>query len=413
MAARLWLTLFLPFAGAYFLSYLYRTANAVIGSILTQELALTAGDLGLLTGAYFLTFAAAQLPLGVFLDRFGARRVEAALLLVAAAGAGAFAGGQTIAELAIGRGLIGLGVSACLMAAFKAFSLWFPAERQASLTGWIMTAGGLGALVATTPLESALHFAGWREIFLALAGLTVFVALWLFVSVPERVEKHQPETLATQWIGVKAVFASAHFWRFVPLGLTIIGGFMAVQSLWSVSWLMQVDGHSRSLAADYMRSMSAAMLVAYVLIGLLATGLARRGISPVLLLVGGVGLSLVTLGLIVTGAGGDSQFVWVAYGVFSSFGTLAYSQAAAGFPLALSGRANTAFNLMVFIGAFAVQWGLGVLIELLQAAGRSAAAAHRGAFLALLVSQLAAYAWFLLRARTAPASSTITPDAQR
>jgi hypothetical protein len=139
----------------------------------------------------------------------------------------------------------------------------------------------------------------------------------------------------------------------------------------------------------------------------------RTPLSPVLLLVGGVGLSLVTLGLIVTGAGGDSQFVWVAYGVFSSFGTLAYSQAAAGFPLALSGRANTAFNLMVFIGAFAVQWGLGVLIELLQAAGRSAAAAHRGAFLALLVSQLAAYAWFLLRARTAPASSTITPDAQR
>jgi MFS family permease len=62
----------------------------------------------------------------MLLDRFGARRVESALLLIAAAGAGTFALGQSIVDLAIGRGLIGLGVSACLMAAFKAFSLWFP-----------------------------------------------------------------------------------------------------------------------------------------------------------------------------------------------------------------------------------------------------------------------------------------------
>ena len=406
MAPRLWLTLFLPFAGGYFLSYLYRTANAVIGPLLTAELSLTAGDLGLLTGAYFLAFASAQLPLGVLLDRFGARRVEAALLLVAAVGAGVFAAGQTSAQLAIGRGLIGLGVSACLMAAFKAFSLWFPAERQASLTGWIMTAGGLGALVATTPLESALHFTGWREIFLILAGLTMLVALWLFVSVPERAEKPQPESLATQWAGVRMVFASAHFWRFVPLGLTIIGGFMAVQSLWSVSWLMQVNGDSRALAADTLRSMNAAMLIAYVLIGLLATGLARRGIGPIVLLAVGVGVSLLTLGLIVSAGGGSSAWLWVAYGVFSSFGTLAYSQAAAGFPLALAGRANTAFNLMVFIGAFAVQWGIGVLIDALQAATASPAAAHRYAFLVLLAGQTAAYVWFLLagwRRRAAPA----------
>lgn len=131
----LWLKLFLPFAGAYFLSYLYRTANAVIGPILTAELALGAGSLGLLTSAYFLSFAAAQLPLGMLLDRFGARRVESGLLLIAATGAATFAIGKSVGDLAFSRALIGLGVSACLMAAFKAFSLWFPADRQASLTG--------------------------------------------------------------------------------------------------------------------------------------------------------------------------------------------------------------------------------------------------------------------------------------
>jgi MFS family permease len=395
----LWLKLFLPFAGAYFLSYLYRTANAVIGPVLADELALGAGSLGLLTSAYFLSFALAQLPLGMLLDRFGARRVESGLLLIAASGASVFALGHSIGDLAIGRGLIGLGVSACLMAAFKAFSLWFATDRQASLTGWIMTAGGLGALAATAPLEAALHITGWREIFFGLAALTLAVAVWLFFSVPEKDGAAKAESLATQWLGVKQVFASAHFWRFAPLGLTMTGGFMALQSLWSISWLMQVNGYTRAVAADHMAGMSVAMLIAYVLIGLLATGLARRGIKPVTLLSGALALSLLTLALIATQRFGQTYVLWIAYGTFSSFGTLAYSQAAGGFPVALSGRANTAFNLMVFLGAFGVQWGLGVLIELLQRQGLSTAMAHRNAVLALLGLQAAAFIWFWFAGR--------------
>ncbi|MBL8374479.1 MFS transporter [Accumulibacter sp.] len=397
----LWLKLFLPFAGAYFLSYLYRTANAVIGPVLTTELSLGAGSLGLLTSAYFLSFAAAQLPLGMLLDRFGARRVESGLLLIAAVGAATFALGQGIADLAIGRALIGLGVSACLMAAFKAFSQWFPAERQASLTGWIMTSGGLGALAGTAPLEAAMQLAGWREIFFALAGLTLAVAFWLFFSVPERRDCDQPEPLASQFFGVREVFGSAHFWRFAPVGLTLTGGFMAVQSLWSISWLMQVNGYTRAIAAEHMAGMSIAMLVAYILIGLLATGLARRGIRPGMLLGVGLGLSLLTLALIVTEALPHTRLLWVAYGTFSSFGTLAYSQAATGFPVALSGRVNTALNLMVFVGAFGVQWGLGLLIDLLQTQGQSVAMAHRHAFLALLATQMVAYAWLCLASHRA------------
>jgi predicted MFS family arabinose efflux permease len=396
----LWLKLFLPFAGAYFLSYLYRTANAVIGPVLTDELALGAGSLGLLTSAYFLAFAAAQLPLGMLLDRFGARRVESSLLLIAASGALVFALGHSIADLAIGRGLIGLGVSACLMAAFKAFSLWFPPERQASLTGWIMTSGGLGALAATAPLEAALHLTGWREIFFGLAALTLAVSVWLFFSIPEKNAVGKPEPLLAQWQGVKQVFSSAHFWRFAPLGLTVTGGFMAVQSLWSMSWLMQVNGYTRTIAADHLAGMSVAMLIAYVLIGLLATGLARRGIKPVMLLAGALGLSLCTLGLIATQASSHTYLLWIAYGTFSSFGTLAYSQAAAGFPVSLSGRANTAFNLMVFIGAFGVQWGLGLLIEFMEKQGQSAANANRSAFLTLLALQILAYIWFCVAGRS-------------
>ena len=395
----LWIRLFLPFAGAYFLSYHFRTANAVIGPVLSEEMALGAADLGLLTSAYFLAFGAAQLPLGVMLDRFGARRVEATLLLIAAAGAAIFASSPDITFLAIGRGMIGLGVSACLMASFKSFSQWFPPERQASLTGWIMTAGTLGALAASTPLDLALRIASWREVFYILSALTLMMAGWLFFSVPDKADAPRPEPMSAQWTGVRQVLKSRHFWRFAPLGFALIGGFMAVQSLWSSAWLIHVNGYSRSVAADHLAVMSIAMVVAYMLIGLLSTGLARRGISPIYLLSGGMTLSLLTLLLIITQAVDQHYLLWIAYGTFSSCGTLAYSQAAAGFPVSLSGRANSTLNLMVFLGAFSLQWGMGILIDSLRAAGQGSDLAHRNAFLVLFIIQLAAYLWLLIGGR--------------
>ena len=400
----LWIRLFLPFAGAYFLSYLFRTANAVIGPVLSDELSLGAADLGLLTSAYFLAFGAAQLPLGVLLDRFGPRRVEAALLLIAAAGAAIFAFGHGIGMLALGRGMIGLGVSACLMAAFKSFSQWFPLERQASLTGWIMTSGTLGALAASAPLNAALNVATWRDIFFVLSGLTVAVSAWLYFSVPDKPGSQQPETLSVQLAGVRQVLVSRHFWRFAPLGFAQIGGFMAVQSLWSSAWLMHVNGYTRSIAADHLAAMSMAMVVAYILIGLLATGLARRGIAPIYLLGGGMLMALLALLLIITQAIDQHYVLWMAFGVFSSFGTLGYSQMSAGFPVALSGRANSTLNLMVFLGAFGLQWGMGVLIEMLQANGHSIEIAHRNAFAVLFVLQAVAV-WILLSGRRAGAKA--------
>ena len=404
-AHMLWLRLFLPFAGAYFLSFHYRSANAVVGPVLSAELSLGAADLGLLTSAYFLGFGLAQLPLGMFLDRFGARRVEASLLLIAALGAAVFASSPDIATLTLGRGLIGLGVSACLMASLKTFSLWFPPERQASLVGWIMTAGTMGALAAATPLDLALRVATWREIFYVLAAVTLGMAAWLWFGVPEKPGQPKPPPFSEQWAGVRAVLASPHFWRFAPLGFAQIGGFMAVQSLWSSAWLMQVNGYSRSLAADHLTAMSVAMIVAYSLIGLLATRLARRGVGASALLGGGMTLALVTLLLIIGEAVDQHYLLWIAYGSFSSFGTLAYTAMSTGFPVALSGRANSTLNLMVFAGAFSLQWGLGILIDLMLGAGRSAVEAHRYAFVALFVLQLGAFLWMLVGVRKTPSEA--------
>ena len=404
-----WTRAVLPFAGAYFLSYLYRTANGVIGPVLRDELALGAGGIGLLTAAYFLSFGLAQLPLGVLLDRFGARRVESALLLVAAAGAAVFASAESVAGLTAGRALVGLGVSSCLMGAFKAFSRLYGAERQASLTGWIMTAGGLGAITSSYPMEAALRVTGWREIFAALAVATAAASAWLFLRAPDEGRDAAPEPLSAQWGGVKAVFGSLRFWRCVPLGMFFTGGFMAVQGLWATSWLMHVNGYAREAAARHLTGLNVAMLAGYLVIGVTATPLARRGVSAAHLVAVGVPAAIAMLLLVVLEATPHTQVLWFAFGAFACFGTLLYAANARNFPLELAGRASTALNVAVFFGAFGIQWGVGALVDLLRGRGWDPAAAHRAAFWTLLALQVLACALFLATARWAAAPHGDTP----
>ncbi len=133
---------FLPFAAGYFISYLYRVVNAVIAPDLIADIGVGPSALGLLTATYFISFASFQLPLGVLLDRFGPRKVEAVLLLFAALGAFVFARAESLTGLITGRALIGFGVSACLMAAFKAYTLWFSREKWPLINGFQMAAGG-------------------------------------------------------------------------------------------------------------------------------------------------------------------------------------------------------------------------------------------------------------------------------
>lgn len=393
-----WVRVFLPFAAGYYLSYLLRTVNAVIAPELTRELTLTAADLGLLTSAYLLAFAAFQIPLGLLLDRYGPRRVEAGLLLVAAAGTLLFAIGRSPFELTVARGLIGLGVSSCLMAAFKGFAQNFPAERQASLTGAIMASGGLGALTASLPLEFALPLLGWRGVFQGLTFLLLAVAALIFFSVPQREAGVSRDSLGAQLKDVGGILAHRVFWRFAPPMTLVTGGFLAVQGLWAVPWLMNVDGLTRHQAAEVLFALNLAMLLSHLGIATFAVRLARVGVTPSRLLLGGFGLALASQAAMLAGLG-PAMLLWFAYGVGVSGGSLSYSLLSAHFAPALSGRVTTTLNLLLFIGAFTLQWGLGVLIDGLGAAGFATPAAYRATFALLLILQAASYAWFLFESR--------------
>lgn len=401
-----WLRILLPFAAGYYLSYLLRTVNAVLAPGLTRELNLSAADLGLLTSAYFLSFAAAQLPLGILLDRFGARRVEAGLLLFAAAGSALFALGESLVTLVAGRALIGLGVAACLMAALKCLFESFPVERHASVTGAIMTSGGLGALSASVPLEWLLPLIGWRGVFAASTVFTfvVIAAIW---TVPERTAQRSTEPLREQLRSVASIFRQRVFWRFAAQMGVVTGGTMALQGLWAVPWLMEVNGYSRAQAADHLFFMGAAMLAGFLGVAFFSTPLARRGLKPIYLLGGGVALILLTSLAILLDIG-STRVLWLLLGLGASTSNLAYSLLSARFPPQLSGRVSTAMNLLAFVGAFSIQWGFGALVDVLSAADWGTDAAYRASLSMLLTLQTASFAWFLLAGRLPAPMSTAT-----
>jgi predicted MFS family arabinose efflux permease len=397
----LWLRLFLPFAAGYLLSYLFRTSNAVIGPVLAQELALPDHALGLLTSTYFVTFAAAQIPLGMLLDRFGPRRVESALLLAAAAGAAVFALADGLAGLAWGRALIGLGVSACLMAAFKAFNQSFPPQQQASLIGWVMAAGGLGAVFAAQPLQAAIGFVGWREVMWLLAAATLVVAAAIAFVVPEAAPAGRGAAFSEQLAGVRRVMTSRVFWRHAPMVTLAIGGFMALQGLWVSRWLAEVEGLDAVAVAQQLTRLNVAFLLGCLFMGFMTTPLVRRGVGEARIL-GIVAVAYVAAFAAINASAGLGQgWLWALLAFVYPMCNIAYAIVSRSLPLALSGRANTALNLVAFVGAFGLQWGTGVLVDALRAAGYGAADAYRIAFALLLALQVAAVAWLFVGRRGA------------
>jgi predicted MFS family arabinose efflux permease len=392
------LRVILPFCAGYFFSYLMRTINAVLSPELTRELSLSAADLGLLTSTYFFSFALAQIPVGIALDRFGARRVAASLLVVAAIGAFLFSAGQSLTTLAIARALIGLGVAACLMAGLKGFMDWFDLRFQPSLTGIIMASGALGALTTSVPVTWALPLLGWRGIFVAAGVLALVVALVTAWVVPQRSLTNTHGRLADSLSGVAQIFRSRDFWRFAPQSGMFTGCFMALQGLWVVPWLMNVNQLSRAQAAEHLFFMSLGMLAGQL--GIAALLARSRNISPYRVMQVGLALMMTCEALAIQGMG-SSYVLWAVWAMAAAAGSQMYGIVASYFPGELAGRATTSINLMAFIGAFALQWGLGGAIDGLRATGLGIGDAYRMSFGAMLLLQLAAYGWMLRKACTA------------
>jgi sugar phosphate permease len=395
LPARLLAVVFLPFATGFFLSFLFRNVNAVISKDIAGAFSLTSSELGLLTSAYFIAFATTQIPLGIFLDRYGPRRVTASLLIVAGAGAAVFAAADGLGTLVLGRVLIGLGVSACLMGSMKAFTIWFPLDRLATLNGWTIAAGALGAVAATVPVEFAVEIAGWRGMFAGLAAFSLVVSAWIFFAVPEKPLAGAREHWGEQWSKISAIFATPVFWRIgMPL-ILIQGTYQALFGLWLVPWLMDTQGLARGEAARWLMWAALTYAVASITFGQGADRMAARGVSRLALLKWGTAVAVAGFFALAFAPGIAKLPLLLTYAFGSLAAMLAYAILSRHFSVAVSGRLNTALNVSTFVYAFIAQVGTGMLLRVYPAdGGRYPVESYSLAFAVLGAVQLAA--WLLV-----------------
>jgi len=391
---------FLAFAFAYFFSALVRAVTATLAPTLTQEFALTARDLGLLAGGYFIGFAATQLPLGTWLDRHGPKKVILAFLAAAVLGCVAFSLAGSFSGLLAARVLCGVGVSACLMAPLTGFRRWLDPGTQLRANSWMLMTGSFGMLASTLPVQWLMPWVGWRPLFWGLAAMMAVAMLLIAWRVPAWAKPSAASGAPTGTYG--QVWRDPYFRKMSPIGFFSYGGMIAVQTLWAGPWMVRVAGYEPLQSAAGLFTINACMLVTFWGWGLLNPVLARKGIGTDRLIAWGLPLSLLVLASIIVAGPAAGAAALALFCVSSTFVSLAQPAVGMAFPAALAGRALSAYNLVIFLGVFVVQWGIGLLVDGFAALGWSQVAAFRGAFAVFLACSVASYAWFLLGNRDNP-----------
>lgn len=359
----------LPLAAFNLINQGSRAVMAVVGPVLAVEFGLTASELGILAACMFVAYGIVQLPVGIALDMVGPRKVQSALALLAAAGFAVFALAEGFVGMAVARVMLGVGVSAGLMALIKANVQWFPATRVAAMTGWGLAIGTLGAVLATAPAEAALPHIGWRGIFWLMGGISLGAALWMFVAMRDKpAARAQPGKggLAPEMKVMAGILASKLFWRFGPamamlsvLNFTYLG-------LWAGPWLRDVAGYDGPGRAATLFLYTLTMMFGGLAMGLASSRAQERGYSGTLVPLAGLGgLIVVQLGLALQPSGALAvNGLWILFAFFGSAGALGYVAIGQMFPPEQMGRVSTAANMLTLIGAFVLQAVIGWILDL-------------------------------------------------
>jgi MFS family permease len=390
-----------------YIAYLFRTINAVMAAPLATEMGLGADDLGLLTSVYFLTFAAAQIPVGILLDRYGPRRVQSALLVIAAIGSALFEVSDHFWMLLVGRALIGLGVASAMTAGLKALVLWFPGDRVPLLNGLMVMLGALGAVTATLPADLLLDRIGWRELFGLLAAVTAASAAIIYLIVPEVT----PVASGAVSAGLRKVYADRRFWRLAPLSACCIGTAWALQGLWAAQWLKDVEGLDRAGVVFHLFAMAVALSLGAMLLGAAADRLRRRGVGPEVLLGIVAAVFIATQFALILRLPLPTYLQWAVVAAVGAATVLSFAILAEYFPKQLAGRANGALNLFHIAAAFVVQYVTGVVLQYwTPQAGHYPEIAYQTAFALNLALQVVAWIWFMFPRVKIDSRQRLTPE---
>ena len=391
------ITVFFVFAFGYFLSCLLRAITATLSPVLTLEFELMAADLGLLAGGYFLGFASMQIPLGYLLDKFGPKKIVSSFLLIAFIGTLSFALAQSFSGLLISRILIGVGVSACLMAPLTGYRIWFAENQQQRANSWMLMIASLGFLSSTLPVQLLLPSLGWRWLFAGIAGL-ILISIFLMLAFIPKWDHQKEESLENpvRQGSLSDVWKNKFFISVIPMGLFNYGGLMAIQTLWAGPWMIRVAGYTPLESATGLFWINITMLVSFFLWGYFLPRITNLGFSALKILKLGLPVSfLVMLTIIILGSKAGAFYITLF--ILSSI-FLSVTQPAVGlsFQSHLAGKALTSFNLLIFLGTFIMQWVMGLVIDLVKNYGYTEIIGFKAAFSFFLFLSLISYIFFLI-----------------
>lgn len=357
---RMRLAVFAAFTAAYFLSYFFRSSNAIIAPDLQRDLALGANELGFMTGAYFLAFAAVQIPLGFALDAWGARWVTAGGLLIAAAGGLIFARAEGYQALVIGRLLVGAGMGSVLMGAMKSFSRHFSGDAYRTATSALVGIGSLGAVAAASPLAHLTQVLGWRGSFVAAAACVAVAALFVAMADVGGVGSRTSQaSLGDGGADSYTVLRDGRLWALTALNAFMAGTLFSVQGLWAGPLLFDTRGFGAIEVGRYLTVLSLGAALGFGFAGTVAN---RFGVKRVVL-IATIALQASIWGMLLA----PPPMLLAAYalfGVSGGFNLLLLTQARFVAPMSHVGRAVTFVNLAGIGGGFLLQWLLGVVLSL-------------------------------------------------
>jgi len=358
--------IFIVLCAGFVASQFYRVSNAVIAPELMRSLSISPEAMGVITGVFFLAFAAMQLPAGVLLDRFGPRRTMSGLFVIAVAGSAAFAMADSAPGLILGRALMGVGCAAGLMGSLVAIARWFPQARFARLSSLVYTIGGIGFLLATTPLAAVSASIGWRGAFWMMAAATAILAALLYLVVrdaPSGHDIHQrpPETPGEIWRGLAEVLRNRDLWYVCAIQFVNYGTVLAVIGLWAGPYLNDVHGLKGVERGNFLLALNVSTLV-----GVMAFSSVERWLNSRKWAIGGgaiISAALLGVLALVPGLGlWPATALLLLFGLTSAHIMLIHAHARAVLPDRVVGRGLTLQNLAVFLGVFVIQSISGLIV---------------------------------------------------
>ena len=390
--------IFLVFAFAFFISNLLRSIIATLSPIFTSEFNLTAGNLGLLAGGYFLGFTCMQIPLGFLLDKHGPKKIVSSFLIIAIVGTASFALAQNFASLLISRVFIGIGVSACMMGPLTGYRIWFADEYQQRANSWMLMVANIGFVFSTLPVQILLPIIGWRWIFVGITFLIIISIVFILLFIPSWDHKFEKDENKPEG-KLSDIWSNKFFKSAIPLGFFNYGGMYAIQTLWAGPWMVRVTGYSPLESAIGLFWINFIALIGFFVWGYILPKISKYGLNSFKLMKFGLPISyLVFLSIIMIGSKAGA-FLLTIYILTSIVLTLSQPAVALSFPKHLAGKSLTSFNFVIFLGTFTMQWGMGLIIDLSNSLGKSEIVSFQISFFVYLLCCIFSYLYFIFNNR--------------